>query len=229
MAHGKNKSRHQSGRGTATTTDEDMFQQRPRQQTSTSRSLSSPTTPNGFLDSCVSIEHFPGTSSTAAGNKVLVGGDRQYPVNTLHGLAESSGRDSDEDEDIDEDDEEEEEEVEMVDHACQTRESLFDNKNGDSVVIGPEQQSRQSYASSRGPTAPIQPSQQPSRVQFPLPINDSRYKAERTIEISQRSPTTAPPPLLPSTADARMMFSKKANTSSSAASSKSGADVVVLH
>jgi hypothetical protein len=156
-----------------------------------------------------------------------VGGDRQYPGNTLHGLAESSGRDSDEDEDIDEDDEEEE--VEMVDHACQTRESLFDNKNGDSVVIGPDQQSRQSYASSRGPTAPIQPSQQPSRVQFPLPMNDSRYKAERTIEISQRSPTTAPPPLLPSTADARMMFSKKANTSSSAASSKSGADVVVLH
>lgn len=215
------KSRHQSGRGTATTTDEDVFQQRPRQQTSTSRSLSSPTTPNGFLDSCVSIEHFPGTSSAAAGNKVL-GGDRQYPGNTLHGLAESSGRDSDEDEDVDEDDEEEE--VEMVDHACQTRESLFDNKNGDPVVTMPDQQQpRQSYAVTRGPTAPIQ--QQPSsRVQFPLP--DSRYKAERTIEIAQRSPTA--PPLSP--ADARMMFSKKANTtSSSAASSKSGADVVVLH
>lgn len=236
MTHGKNKSRHQSGRGTATTTDEEVFQQRPRQQTSTSRSLSSPTTPNGFLDSCVSIEHFPGTSA-AAGNKVS-GGDRQYPGNnTLHGLAESSGRDSDEDEDVDEEDDEEEEEdeVEMVDHACQTRESLFDNKNGDPVVTaGPtpdqqqQQQPRQSYGLTRSPaTAPIQP-QPSSRVQLPLP-DSSRYKAERTIEIAQRSPTA--PPLSPSTADARIMFSKKANTttSSSAASSKSGADVVVLH
>lgn len=235
MTHGKNKSRHQSGRGTATTTDEEVFQQRPRQQTSTSRSLSSPTTPNGFLDSCVSIEHFPGTSAAAGNNKIL-GEDRQYPGNTLHGLAESSGRDSDEDEDVDEDDDDEEEEVEMVDHACQTRESLFDNKNGDPVMaIGPtpdqqqQQQPRQSYGLTRSPatTAPIQP-QPSSRVQLPLP-DSSRYKAERTIEIAQRSPTA--PPLSPSTADARIMFSKKANTttSSSAASSKSGADVVVLH
>ena len=38
-------------------------------------------------------------------------------------MPESSGRDTDDD-DVDEDDEEE---VEMVDHACQTRESLFDD------------------------------------------------------------------------------------------------------
>lgn len=214
----KNKSRHQSGRGTATTTDEDLFQQRLRLQTSTSRSLSSPTTPNGFVDSCVSIEPFPGSAS--AGKPA---GERQF-TGTLHGLAESSGRDSDEDEDVDDDEEEDEEEVEMVDHACQTRESLFDNKNGDSIALGPmpDQSSRQSY--SRIPTSVTV---QPPRVQLPLP-SDSRYKAERTIEIAQRTPTA--PPLLPSSSAAagRIMFSK-ANTSSSAASSKSGADVVVLH
>ncbi|KZS08530.1 putative Neuropilin and tolloid protein 2 [Daphnia magna] len=218
LTHDKNKSRHQSGRGTATTTDDDMFQQRPRQQTSTSRSLSSPTTPNGFLDSCVSIEPFPGGASAGKAP-----GERQF-TGTLHGLAESSGRDSDEDEDVDDDEDEDEEEVEMVDHACQTRESLFDNKNGDSVVLGPmtDQPSRQSYSK-----IPTSVTIQPSRVQFPLP-SDSRYKAERTIEIAQRTPTA--PPLLPSSSatDARIMFSK-ANTSSSAASSKSGADVVVLH
>lgn len=204
------KNRNLSGKGTGTTTDdqEDVFQQRPRQQTSTSRSLSSPTTPNGFLDSCVSIEHFPGPSS--AGKN----GERPYQVGTLLGLAESSGRDSDEDEDVG-DEEDDEEEVEMVDHACQTRESLFDNNNPDSIA-GP---SSQSYL--RGSTA-VQQQQQPSRIQ---PSGDSRYKAERTIEIAQRPPA---PSSTSSSAVARMLFSK-ANTSSSAASSKSGADVVVLH
>lgn len=196
-----NKSWHQSGRGTATSTDdqEDIFQQRPRQETSTSRSLSSPMmTPNGFLDSCANnIEHFSGGPSN--NNK-----NGQYPI----AMAESSGRDSDEDDDDEE--EEEEEEVEMVDHACQTRESLFDNNPSDLLSA---EQARQSL---RG---------QPMRV--PLP-SDSRYKAERTIEIAQRSPQ--PLPSSSSSAANRMKFSKASTTnSSSAASSKSGADVVVLH
>lgn len=200
----KNKSWHQSGRGTATSTDdqEDIFQQRPRQETSTSRSLSSPMmTPNGFLDSCANIEHFSGPSN----NKNV---ERIYPTAML-GLAESSGRDSDEDDDDGVDDEEEEE-VEMVDHACQTRESLFDNNTSD---LPPVEQTRQSLRSQAAQ----------SRVNLP---NDSRYKAERTIEIAQRSPQ----PLPSSAAAARMKFSKPSTTnSSSAASSKSGADVVVLH
>ena len=194
----KNKNRNASGKGTTTDDQDDtVFQQtRPRQQTSTSRSLSSLTTPNGFLDSCVSIEHFPSGKN----------GERPYAVGTLLGLAESSGRDSDEDEDVicgDEEDEEEEE-VEMVDHACQTRESLFDRNNAEA---GPSQSYLRGAA-----TAQPRVCQQPA---------DSRYKAERTIEIAQ-----TPPP----TSVARMMFSKaNTNNSSSAASSKSGADVVVLH
>ena len=212
----KNKSRHPSGKGTATSTDdpEDTFQQRPRQQTSsTSRSASSPTTPNGFLDSCISIEQFTGAPAKQ-------NGDRPYP-GVLFGLAESSGRDSDEDDDVG-GDEEEEDEVEMVDHACQTRESLFDrtHNTGSSAtaVVGPsDQQPRQVY-----PRGPVVTAVQP-RVQL-LPQGDSRYKAERTIEIAQRSPPTTSSPA------ARLMFGKaNTATSSSAASSKSGADVVILH
>lgn len=202
----KNKNRHVSGRGTATSTDdqEDIFQNRQqRQQTSTSRSLSTPmTTPNGFLDSCISIEHFPAPPPVHKNN-----GDRQYPV-TLHGLAESSGRDSDEDE---EDEDEECEEVEMVDHACQTRESLFDNSNADALG-SPDLQSQVTRGS-----VIIQP-----RVQMPLPSDKSRYKAERTIDIAQRSPQP-----LPTMSPGSRTISSKAT--SSAGSSKSGADVVVLH
>lgn len=166
-------------------------------------------TPNGFLDSCANIEHFSSPS-----NK---NGERQYTgtAAAMLGLAESSGRDSDEDEDDGVDDDEEE--VEMVDHACQTRESLFDNGNSDSPGNSTPQQSRQSLRS---------PVSVHSRVPLPLPSDSSRYKAERTIEIAQRSPQ----PLPPSSTAARMMFSKASTTnSSSAASSKSGADVVILH
>lgn len=173
---------------------EDVFQIGSRKDTSTSDSHRSPSIPNGLLDTYVSVE--------PAGQSAVIVNEARFPVRTV-GLVDSSARDSDEDQD-DGDDEDEEEEVEMVDHACQTRESLFDQQ-------------------APPPLAPITRYQAvpppSSSVTIPASTADhSRFKAERTIEIARSPPV--------SNTRARLV---KANTSSSVASSKSGPDIVILH
>ncbi len=158
--------------------DDCLFQQRSM---NSSRSLSSPFMLNGFGDVLMKMD------------KESIRPHPSEPViTTSAGAAESSGRDSDEDED-------DEEEVEMVDHACQTRESLFDDPQPAVVV-----EERTPYSSGGGI-----PRQHP-------------YRAERMIEM----PTgrTVNRSVLPSNQPVRTT-----TNSSSAASSKSGADVVVLH
>lgn len=176
---------------------EDVFQIGSRKDTSTSRSQSIPTLPNGVLDSYVTVEQGP--------SGVIINESR-YPVRVV-GLVDSSGRDSDEDQDDGDDESEEEEEVEMVDHACQTRESLFDQQAP--PPLAPSSQA----AIVHRPQYAVLPS---SSVTIPNVADNSRFKAERTIEIARSPPGTR----------ARLV---KANTSSSVASSKSGPDIVILH
>lgn len=114
--------------------DDVLFQQRSID----SRSLSSPIMMNGF------------------GDVLKMEAETRRATAPLAGV-ESSGQGSDED---DEDDDEEE--VEMVDHACQTRESLFD-----------EQQQKQQE--------PVRSPGWPANVQQQHP-----YKAERVIEMPRR-------------------------------------------
>ena len=126
-----------------------MFQHRSRIPTSTSRSLSSP------------MDH---------PHHIIVGLERH--VSVKDDIDDDRGDIEDDEDDDDEEEEEEEEEeedgssegepVEMVDHACQTRESLFNNE-------------------------PIRPSIPPRLPTGPPPPPSSSFKAEKRIEIAHKA------------------------------------------
>ena len=120
-----------------------MFQHRSRVPTSASRSLSSP------------MDHQ---------HHIIVGLERHFSAKD-DDIDDDRGDDDDEDEEEEEEEEEEEcsdeETVEMVDHACQTRESLFNNE-------------------------PIRPSI-PPRLPAGAPPPSSSFKAEKRIEIAPKA------------------------------------------
>lgn len=190
---------------------EDVFQIGSRKDTSTSRSQSIPTLPNGLLDSYASVERPPVASG-------VVINEGHYPARIVGLVAESSGRDSDEDHDDGDDEDEDDEEVEMVDHACQTRESLFDQNAPPPLATDAGRNQR---AIMPRPHYPAPPSSSVTIPGAPPSLDSSRFKAERTIEIAQ-SPL---PPVAPSGTRSRLVKA----ASSSVASSKSGPDIVILH
>jgi len=217
-APASNKSRPTMAGTTSEDTLDDVFQQRSRLRTSTSRSLS--IMANGFADSIVNVERYPSAAADAAAGK-----GKNPPLVAADSV---TTRDSDgEEEGDDEEEEEEEEMVEMVDSSCQTRESLFDQQSPITAASTPPPPPTTSYPVFRTRTA-VQPTTMATTATQP-----DRFKAERTIDIaSSSSQSTAPqqPGL-------RRNYAAAANRppapprapSSSVASSKSGADVVVLH
>ena len=107
------------------------------------------------------------------------------------------------DDSFESDDDEDEEPVEMVDHACQTRESLFSHQQSQA---GSDQCKRQTPQPAAALPAPVIPQQRTTFTSGRV----NPYKAEKVIEISRKAPVAS-------------------SATSSATSSKSGPDVLVLH